>query len=74
MNILKRLLIQVAGLNLALVMRSIFGLGKPRRLQDGLLYVLAELLALVLRQWRVRMVFWRPMGPSAEPFSCLLVA
>jgi transposase len=36
-NILKRLLIHVAGFNLALVMRSVFGIGKPRRLQDGLL-------------------------------------
>ena len=35
-NILKRLLIHVAGFNLALVMRSVFGIGKPRRLQDGL--------------------------------------
>jgi len=35
-NILKRLLIHVAGFNLALVMRSLFGIGKPRRLQDGL--------------------------------------
>ena len=35
-NILKRLLIHVAGFNLALVMRSLFGIGKPRRAQDGL--------------------------------------
>ena len=35
-NILKRLLIHVAGFNLALVMRSVFGIGKPRCLQDGL--------------------------------------
>ena len=36
-NILKRLLIHVAGFNLALVMRQLIGIGKPRRLQDGLL-------------------------------------
>ena len=35
-KILKRLLVHVAGFNLALVMRSLFGIGKPRRLQDGL--------------------------------------
>jgi transposase len=35
-NILKRLLIHVAGFNLALVMRKLFGIGKPRRAQDGL--------------------------------------
>ena len=32
-NILKRLLVHVAGFNLGLVMRKHFGLGKPRRLQ-----------------------------------------
>jgi transposase len=35
-NILKRLLIHVAGFNLGLMMRSMFGIGKPRQLQDGL--------------------------------------
>jgi transposase len=34
-KILKRLLVHVAAFNLGLVMRSIFGIGKPRRLQDG---------------------------------------
>ena len=35
-NILKRLLVHVAGFNLGLVMRKLFGIGKPRRAQDGL--------------------------------------
>jgi len=35
-NILKRLLIHLAGFNLALILRVVFGLGKPRTLQDGL--------------------------------------
>ena len=35
-NILKRLLIHVAGFNLGLLMRTVFGIGKPRSLQDGL--------------------------------------
>jgi transposase len=35
-NILKRLLIHVAGFNLGLVMRRLVGIGKPRRVQDGL--------------------------------------
>ena len=35
-NILKRLLIHVAGFNLALILRAVFGLGKPRTLQDGM--------------------------------------
>ena len=33
-KILKRLLIHVAGCNLALVMRAVFGIGKPRGMQD----------------------------------------
>ena len=35
-NILKRLLVHVAGFNLALILRAAFGIGKPRTLQDGL--------------------------------------
>jgi transposase len=35
-NILKRLLIHIGGFNLGLVMRRLFGIGKPRRTQDGL--------------------------------------
>jgi transposase len=35
-NILKRLLLHVAGFNLGLVMRQLTGIGKPRRVQDGL--------------------------------------
>jgi transposase len=33
-NIAKRLLVHVAGFNLGLLMRKVFGIGKPRRLQD----------------------------------------
>ena len=48
-NILKRLLVHVAGFNLALVMRSLFGIGKPRRAQDGLpASILSVLLTFVL--------------------------
>jgi transposase len=32
-NILKRLLVQAGGFNLALIMRRLVGIGKPRRLQ-----------------------------------------
>jgi transposase len=35
-NILKRLLVHTAGFNLGLLMRKLFGIGKPRRAQDGL--------------------------------------
>jgi transposase len=48
-NILKRLLIHVAGFNLALVMRSMFGIGKPRRLQDGLAAAISDVFDSILR-------------------------
>jgi len=46
-NILKRLIVHAAGVNLGLLLRQVIGIGKPRRLQDfpGLL------LALILRFW-----------------------
>jgi transposase len=46
-NILKRLLVHVAGFNLGLVMRSLFGIGKPRRAQDGLAAALLHFLDAV---------------------------
>lgn len=47
LNILKRLLVHVAGFNLGLVMRKHFGIGKPRRLQ-GLLRALLRLFSAFL--------------------------
>jgi transposase len=44
-NILKRLLVHVAGFNLGLVMRALVGIGKPRRMQDGLAAGVLDLLA-----------------------------
>lgn len=48
-NIMKRLIVHAAGFNLGLLLRSIIGIGKPRRLQDfpGLL------LTLVLWFWMI---------------------
>ena len=48
-KILKRLLVHVAGFNLALVMRRLFGIGKPRRLQDGLAAAILALFDPTLR-------------------------
>jgi hypothetical protein len=45
-NILKRLLVHVAGMNLGLLLRSIYGIGTPRGLQ-GLSYALDFLVALI---------------------------
>lgn len=47
-NILKRLLIHIAGVNLGLVMRQLAGIGKPRALQGRL----AVLLAFLWAMWR----------------------
>ena len=58
-NIMKRLLVHVAGFNLGLVMRSIFGIGKPRRVQDGLAGCVFDLLASI-RAWLTP--FWRRWG------------
>jgi transposase len=45
-NILKRLLVHVAGMNLGLLLRSAYGIGTPRGLQ-GLSYTLDFLVALI---------------------------
>lgn len=45
-NILKRLLVHVAGMNLGLLLRSVYGIGTPRGLQ-GLSYTLDFLVALI---------------------------
>jgi transposase len=44
-NVLKRVLIQAGGFNLGLVMRKMFGAGKPRQLQGRLSAAISALLA-----------------------------
>lgn len=73
-NILKRLLIHAAGLNLSLLMRTLFGVGSPRSLQGrrGLLAaLLAALFALwefLLPRWtRIRELLQLTTGVSAVP-------
>lgn len=68
-NILKRLLIHVAGFNLGLVIRSLIGIGKPRRMQDGLSAALPAFLDLVQGLWEAMKATWaswrrflRPLG------------
>ena len=60
-NILKRLLVHVVGFNLGLVMRSLFGLGKPRRAQDGLAAGLSGVFAVVAAWFGW---LWRPWRHS----------
>jgi transposase len=59
-KILKRLLVHVAGFNLALVLRQRFGIGKPRRLQDGLGGLLAGVLRRIRSTWQGLTALWRP--------------
>lgn len=79
-NILKRLLVHVCGFNLGLVMRAAFGIGKPRRAQDGLggvlsgiLALLGKLLDLPAASWRARSRILRWFAPS-EPIRALPAA
>jgi transposase len=60
-NILKRLLVHGAGFNLALLMRSLVGVGKPRQLQ-GLQGLLDPMIALI---WRLL----SPCRPSLASFA-----
>jgi transposase len=52
-NILKRLLVHAGGFNLALVMRKLVGLGKPRRLQGAWACIFARFSLLLLYVWSV---------------------
>ena len=71
-NILKRLLIHVAGFNLGLLMRRLLGAGKPRALAGLAGRILVSILGLV-RASRGRMLAlgrrWRPASPIAA-FPC----
>jgi transposase len=46
-NILKRVLVHAGGFNLALVMRKMFGVGKPKQLQDAVWALVSALIGLI---------------------------
>ena len=52
-NILKRLLVHAGGFNLALIMRKLVGVGKPRRLQGACACIFACFGLLFLTAWSV---------------------
>ena len=67
-NILKRLLVQVCGFNLGLLMRQLTGVGTPRSLQGRAAAVFSALGALIDRirhHWSHAAPFWSPDPPNA---------
>src|SRR5260370_9890588 len=50
-NILKRLLVHAGGFNLALIMRKLVGVGKPRRFQGAFATFFAFFGLLLLPAW-----------------------
>ena len=76
-NILKRLLVHVAGMNLGLLLRSVYGIGTPRGLQ-GLSYTLDFLVALIelavtSGSWRIpesEVTADHPATPLYHPLLC----
>ena len=57
-NVHKKLLVQAAACNLALLMRSIYGAGKPRAAHDQLVEVIFAILALIRVLESVREAWW----------------
>jgi hypothetical protein len=71
-NILKRLLIHLAGFNLSLVMRQLLGVGTPRALQGRLAALSALLRRWLGRLYRLRRPRWVParmLQPPAARFD-----
>jgi transposase len=71
-NILKRLLVHVSGFNLGLFMRTLFGIGTPRRLQGHMMAGLAGIVALVT----LDLTYWEAHdapsdhSPTFTPHHC----
>jgi len=66
-NILKRLLVHAGGFNLALIMRKLVGIGKPRRLQGACACIFACLGLLLLYAWSVLRTGFRFNTAKPEP-------
>ena len=71
-NILKRLLIQAAALNLALLLRRTLGVGTPRALQ-GLLRGLLDVWRRVLHAPPAPQHAPGRFGPQSGSFDCLTI-
>jgi hypothetical protein len=69
-NILKRLLVHAGGFNLALVMRKLVGVGKPRRLQGLSLQLLTLLARLFSWLWVASRSSWHKCNHFALQSAC----
>jgi len=67
-KILKRLLVHSAAFNLGLLMRTLFGVGKPRALQDRAAVLAAAGAALCSLLRRLLLSFCDPIGRAARGF------
>jgi transposase len=65
-NILKRVLLQTAALNLGLLMRTLFGVGTPRSLQGRVAALLCCLWALIRLPQTLRDAIWTVYQPSTS--------
>ena len=63
-NIRKRLLVHAGGLNLGLLMRTLFGVGTPRGLQGRAAALLAMLWSLIWHPKTPCTTIWTRCGPS----------
>ena len=63
-NILKRVLVQVCGFNLGLLMRQLTGVGTPRSLQGRAVTAFSALLALLSHLWSSLSRSWSPAPPD----------
>ena len=72
-NILKRILLHAAALNLGLLMRTLFGVGTPRSLQGRLAALFAVVWSFVRSSetlWERLRSWYRPIT-RRSPFTCL---
>jgi transposase len=72
-NILKRLLVQVCGFNLGLLMRHLTGVGTPRSLQGraaAAFGTLGALIDVIRRFWSPAAPRWCPDPSNAPSISC----
>jgi len=70
-NILKRLLVQVCGFNLGVLLRQLTGVGTPRSLQGRAAAVLGALTAALSRLWTRVWPFW-PLTAPDPPDSLVI--